>query len=289
MRSLFIVILLHSILSIGNGQQYATLLMNRDNGDGIMDMNDESKVHAGYLLENMLIMEEQNANMDVRLQLEILSGMDPVDEYTVSLKNPNGSIYYGYGIESGELFIKDIVGTVPLGPWSGPLPVIEVIRCEEKIYYVFDGVIILCRNADSTIDLFGVVEVEDAEEANIDVDINLPDNCDYVCSLIQEQYVSLENFIEWREHILEDSIKIKYVEKYSIATGINDVVTCQIVNNQGDVVFEVDPPFDNVYGINLQSAPIPIGELIPGERYTMIVSGMNKGQVHKIRVRYDGD
>ncbi|MFZ1676062.1 MAG: hypothetical protein WAT91_02250 [Saprospiraceae bacterium] len=271
------------------GQQFASLNMNTDGASDHMRMINESKVTEDSMSENYLIMKEQNANMNVELKWAIVSSSDPGDDYTVLLKNPDGSLFYGYQVSGGEISIHDVTGTFLLGPLTGPVPDINVVRCDNYIYYLFGDVLVLCREiSDNDSQLNGVIEVSDAVDAYVDVVIQTPESCEIVCEQIEEQYLALEPFTDWREHaITEPVLKIKYVEKYSIVEGTNLDIPCSIRDNTGTIVFATT--ITNKYGLNLNTIPIDPGALTTGQVYTLCVSGINKGQEYCLKLRYDGD
>jgi hypothetical protein len=233
-------------------------------------------------------MEEFNEGENVELNIAILNTIDPADEYSVYLVKPGGSEYYGYKIENGEILIEDINGEFLLTSDPGSGYLLHILRCDTNIFYVYEDQVIFCRTIGNDFQLNGQVMVESAINAEVDVNIESFVDCDYICEQVKENYIAIEEFIDWREHVMTNKvIKFKYVEKYSIAESYNDSIQCQLLDNNRNVLFSQNLP--NSYGINLQEWNLDPLSLAVGSYYHFKVSGMNKGKEYTIRIRYDGE
>jgi|GEM_PF-4199682 len=270
-------------------QQYASMVLSTVAGDNFINANDESMFYEGYLKEDTLLLKENNAGQNVEFNINIENTIDAADDYTLFLVNPTGPDYFGYQITGGGIEIQDNYGSFVLtsNPGSGYL--LDIIRCDSTIFYVHENKIIFCREISGNgFQLNGQVGVEEAIGANVDVAIHIPEDCDFICGKIREQYLVLEEFVNWREHVMNDSIlKFKYVEKYSIPDDNNNIIHCYLLDNHDHVLYSED--LDNKYGINLQEWKIPHSYLSTGENYVFRTVGMNKGKVYNVRIRYDGD
>ncbi len=270
-------------------QQNANLLLSTIGGDDFIFASEESFIYEGHITKDDVLLEELNSGQDVALNIEIENTIDLLDEYTVRLVNPSGTEYFGYKIENGSITIEDSFGSflITSNPGSGYF--LDIVRCDNTIFYVHENKILFCRELSSnTNQLNGHVHVDEAIEAGVDVYINAPLDCEYICELIKEDFLVLDDFLTWREHVMVDTIlQFKYVEKYSIAAAYNDSIYCQLLDDKNNMLFAENR--SNQYGINLQEWSIPGSLFTTGNYYVFRVSGMNKGKVYNVRIRYDGN
>lgn len=275
--------------TIIDAQQYASLQLDAYNDTFLIAVNDESFITEGDVAEDSVVLIDFNGGETIHMDFIIDTALESTDDIYVSLEDTSGNIYYGYKVSGGDIIIEDIEGSVPLGVIPGSNLTLEIVRCGDHIFYIHESEVILCREVNSNLQFNGHVQVFEALDADVDIGISSGMECDYICEQIQENFLALENFIEWREHVItEPEIRFKYVEKYAMPDD-NEEITCSLIDNATGQ--EVLAPFSmhNNYGINLHTWNISTADLTTGAIYIFRVSGMNKGRIYQIRIRYDGE
>ena len=99
------------------------------------------------------------------------------------------------------------------------------------------------------------------------------------------QYVHLKERLDNDYLVVTgDSIRFTYREKYSIAPGSNDLISCRILDRHME---RVGPaiPLPNAYGRNEQSIPLPRALMDACQWYLLEVSGFDKGSTGYLRFR----
>jgi hypothetical protein len=282
------IILLLLCVSNGWAQQNAGLLLSTVGGNDFISAGEETYIYEGKITKEEVLIEESNAGENVELKIKIENTISASDDYIIQLINPAGIDSFGYQILDGSIYITDNFDSFLLTSNPGSGYFLDIVRCGNTIFYVHENKIIYCREIGyNNFQLNAQVHVDIALDAGVDIAIHSLANCDLICESPKEQYLVLDDFIDWREHILTDSIlKFKYVEKYSIAESYNDVIKCQLLDNQNNILFTEE--MANQYGINMQDWIIPGIYLTVGEYYVFRVFGINKGKTYNIRIRYDG-
>ncbi len=77
-------------------------------------------------------------------------------------------------------------------------------------------------------------------------------------------------------------INFQYIEDYAITTNENDFIKCKIYDWQRNPVFNTS--LANVYGVNWQNIEAN-NDLVSNTFYTLEVTGANKGEKYKLRVK----
>ncbi len=84
-------------------------------------------------------------------------------------------------------------------------------------------------------------------------------------------------------------INFQYIEDYAITTGENEQIECKLFNWERQEVYSTF--LANTYGVNWQNIVVsggandPVDDLFSNTYYTLEVTGANKGEKYKLRVR----